>query len=84
MGCINVRESTLNDEKNRPILYCDGRYRYAHVAYWLRNKGYVPSGHVVVQTCKNNRCINLNHLKLIKRKKSKARGNLKSVKKNSK
>lgn len=44
---------------------CDGRMIGAHVYVWMRANGAVPKGLMIDHRCRNRRCCNIEHLRLV-------------------
>lgn len=52
----------------------DGKVYNAHRLAWIEAHGPIPDGLVVDHVCRNRACVNLNHLRLLTRKKNLAIG----------
>ena len=64
-GCIYW---TTVDVDQSPRVWIKGKVKFAHRAAYEHFFGPVEGNNVIVRTCGNNRCINPDHLKSMKRK----------------
>jgi hypothetical protein len=61
-GCIECEGAV--SKGGYIFFWYSGQNRYAHRMAWFFEHGPIPEGKIVLHTCDNRRCVNLEHLKL--------------------
>lgn len=65
-GCFGWKGSVK--EGSRPSIYVEGIPIGAHRGAWMVEKGHIPYGYYVLQSCDNKSCTNVDHLYLSTKK----------------